>query len=79
MQPGEEYRVGDCSVIGPHYDPTVMGPTDSQGYSVNCTADTPTECEVGDLTGKHDTVHVSGKQSLLKCEKRSIQYCVLPT
>lgn len=69
IQPGEEYRVGDCTAIGPHYDPTGMGPTNATGYSANCTPDTPIGCEVGDLTGKHDTVDVSGKQLLLKCKK----------
>lgn len=53
--------VGDCSDVGPHYDPTVMGPTSRANYSLDCTCDTPVGCEVGDLTGKHDQIDVPGE------------------
>ena len=63
MQPGEEYRTGYCNTsvnIGGHYDPTNNGPTSDPGYSSQCTPDTQRGCEVGDLTGKHNTLVVSG-------------------
>ena len=61
-QPSEEYRVGECTV-GPHYDPTGMGPTDRADYDTDCTCDSPGGCEVGDLTGKHDQINVPGKMT----------------
>lgn len=62
MQPSDDtYRVGMCSSVGPHYDPTGNGPTNRDGYNVSCTPDTPDGCEIGDLTGKHDTINISGE------------------
>ena len=66
-QPGEEYRVGMCDV-GPHYDPTGNGPTGRANYSIECTRQTPEMCEIGDLTGKHTTINISGEsQQTLVC------------
>ncbi len=64
VQPGEEYRIGVCNTtgnIGPHFDPQQIGPPFNPNYAINCTAETPSNCELGDLTGKHDTVIVSGE------------------
>ena len=54
----EDYRVGACASAGPHYDPTGANAS-SPGYGDRCTVDTPTGCEVGDLTGKLGIVNVS--------------------
>lgn len=35
----------------------------SEGYAERCTPDTPTMCEIGDLTGKLDIVNVSNSPS----------------
>ena len=62
FQPADDtYRIGMCSSVGPHYDPTGNGPTSAMGYNVTCTPDTPEQCEIGDLTGKHDTIDISGE------------------
>ena len=66
-QPGEEYHLGDCDIsnegnVGPHYDPTGNGPTSRPGYSTDCTPDTPSGCEIGDLTGKHARINIPGSQ-----------------
>ena len=60
-QPSEQYRVGGCSDVGPHYDPTGMGPTSRENYTVDCTCNTTEGCEVGDLTGKHAQIDVPGE------------------
>ena len=66
-QPSEDYRVGTCDV-GPHYDPTVNGPTNRTNYSIECTRQTPEMCEIGDLTGKHTTINIAGEsQQTLVC------------
>lgn len=67
-QPGEEYRLGNCNTsgnIGGHFDPTGKGPTSDAGYQGRCTPDMPVECEEGDLSGKHDTLTVSGNFIIL--------------
>ena len=59
--PGEDYRVGMCGDVGPHYDPTGRGPTSAPNYSTLCTPDTPDMCEIGDLTRKHGPLSVTGE------------------
>lgn len=49
--------------IGPHFDPMQIGPSFNPTYATDCSPETPSACELGDLTGKHDTVVVSGKFS----------------
>ena len=64
MQPGEEYRLGDCDTSGNimgHYRPLGNGPTSIDDYDTLCTPAITSGCEVGDLTGKHDQLTIQGK------------------
>lgn len=64
LQPGEEFRMGTCNTsgnIGGHYAPFGNGPTSASNYSQVCGPDMLEGCEVGDLTGKHTTINVYGK------------------
>ncbi len=69
LQPGEEYKEPVCDTnsttgnIRGHYDPFGSGPTMRPGYDVDCGANRTSGCEVGDLTGKHDRLTISGTLS----------------
>lgn len=48
------------NILG-HYRPLGNGPTSNSDYSTVCGPNRTQGCEVGDLTGKHDTVTVQGE------------------
>ena len=54
-----EYREGICGDIDGHYNPYSVD-TGSDSYSMYCNQDNITSCEVGDLSGKHGRLNVSG-------------------
>ena len=56
----EDYRIGACAAAGPHFDPTGANAS-SPGYNARCTPETPKACEIGDLTGKLDTINVAAR------------------
>lgn len=39
----------------------MLGPPFNPNYAQNCTPTTPELCELGDVTGKHDTLTVAGE------------------
>ena len=45
--------------MGPHFDPFNRPPTNNPAYFCTPEPSNITNCEVGDLTGKHDTIDVS--------------------
>lgn len=62
QQVTNDYRQGICnSNIGSHYDPFSAGPISLPGYLDRCGPDTPDECEVGDLSGKHSMIDIDGE------------------
>ena len=60
-QPSSGYRFGSCQPdIGGHYDPFNRPPPSDPSYFCTPDRENITNCEVGDLTGKHDTIDVTG-------------------
>ena len=56
-QPELEYREGMCDNIGGHFNP-LDADISSQSYTDYCNPDNITNCEVGDLSGKHGRLDV---------------------
>ena len=61
FQPSANYRFGDCSDVEGHFDPFNRPPPNDPSYFCTPDKDNITNCEVGDLTGKHDQITVSGR------------------
>lgn len=61
LQPSPNYRFGTCTDVGGHYDPFNRPPPSDPSYFCTPDMDNITNCEVGDLTGKHDQVTVAGQ------------------
>lgn len=59
IKPSDNYRTGNCSGVGGHFDPFLRRANLSEPYYCSPEPSNITNCEVGDLTGKHDTVNVA--------------------
>lgn len=57
LQPTERYREGNCEGIGPHYNPFNVN-ISQPSYATNCNSTNPENCEVGDLSNKHETLTI---------------------
>ena len=70
LQPGEEYRQGNCDVIQGHFRPFLNGPPSEPDYDQVCGRNMTGGCEVGDLTGKHDQITVAGELIMFEQQSR---------
>lgn len=57
-QPDFNYVMGNCSEIGPHYNPLGVD-VDDPNYATYCNPSNISNCEVGDLSNKLGTVNIA--------------------
>ena len=57
-QPGFRYVKGNCSEVGPHYNPLGVD-VDDPNYATYCNPSNISSCEVGDLSNKLGTINIA--------------------
>lgn len=61
-QPGFRYVMGNCSEVGPHYNPLGVD-VDDPNYRTSCNSSNIGSCEVGDLSNKLGTINIAADPS----------------